>query len=134
MFRTITLLCFTMFYPVKYRLWVQVKGFHQSKSAASGCSQHFLFAKMTTIFLSFLLGCFKAATDICNADALLPLFTDIALWIVGADLKVLETLIAVGIVAEGNNILASTIGHLMQIEASVPHLKLDAAHHVVIRV
>ena len=89
---------------------------------------------MKTFFLSLLLGGFKTAADIGDADALLPLFTDIALWIVGADLKVLETLIAVGIDAEGNNIISSTIGHLMQIEASVPQLKLDASHHVVIRV
>ena len=81
-----------------------------------------------------LLGSDQAAADIGDANALLPLLADVILRIVGVDLKILETLIAVGIVAEGNNILASAIGHLMQIEASVPHLKLDAAHHVVIRV
>ena len=73
-----------------------------------------------------------ATADIGDTNTLLPLLTDIILGIIRVNLEILETLITIGIITKGNDIFATAIGHLMQVETLVPYLRLDAAHQIVV--
>ena len=72
----------------------------------------------------------ESATNVGDGDTSVPLLADILPGIIGADLQVLETIVAKGIIAIDHHVVALAIDHLLQVESPAPDVRLDAIHQL----